>query len=51
MGGEARTDAVERDTEEALKYFKQALKYAEKANDEEYIDQIKYKKEGIESED
>ena len=40
LGGEARTDAVERDIEKADKYFKAALKYAEKGNDADYMERI-----------
>jgi serine/threonine-protein kinase len=46
IGGAIRTTAVARDRDKALEYFKEALKYAEQAKDEDYV---KLSKEKIET--
>lgn len=40
LGGEMRTEAVNRNIEKADQYFQQALKYAQKQNDADYVNRI-----------
>ena len=40
LGGEMRTEAVERDLDQADKYFQKALKCAQEQNDDDYVDRI-----------
>lgn len=40
LGGDMRTEAVDRDVDKADKFFQQALKYAQKQNDDDYVGRI-----------
>jgi TPR repeat protein len=40
LGGEMRTEAVNRNLEKADQYFQQALKYAQKHSDADYVNRI-----------
>ena len=40
LGGDMRTEAVERDVDKADSFFKQALIYAKKQNDDDYVSRI-----------
>lgn len=43
LGGDSRTEAVSRNIDKADKYFKDALKYAKKKEDADYIERIQQK--------